>query len=401
MKLLKCILIVFILMIPAVSFAAGPNLQIYRPASDPFGLMSVQGSKTLGLNTWHFGLGINFTSKPLESTNTGIADSFLTLDLLLGVGVFEHLDLWIDVPYTAVDDPSGTFATTLSDNGLNDIMAGAKWNIYDDVFGIAFSPFIALPSGDEQNLLGDEGVGFGADLILDKHIEWFYMSLNAGYYGRSEDSSINNLRVRHELKYGTGIAADINENFAIMTELHGRASFRDKVSSPLEIVGGVRSHVNKTYFFTLGAGTGLVAGYGAPSWRAFADFRYLPNLNSGKVRKRRVHFTALPPVFFRSGSSRLDYNSQAVLDIIAHKMKQVSKRYYLQLRGHTDSTGSKTRNRRLALKRTQIVKAYLIRKGVKAEKIILEAVGEGESFSELPKQGASRRVEIRLLKSKP
>jgi OOP family OmpA-OmpF porin len=72
----------------------------------------------------------------------------------------------------------------------------------------------------------------------------------------------------------------------------------------------------------------------------------------------------------------------------------------IEIGGHTDATGSAATNRRLSLQRAQSVKAYLVRKGVRPDR--LETVGYGPDnpiATNDTEEGRreNRRVELKLL----
>lgn len=102
-------------------------------------------------------------------------------------------------------------------------------------------------------------------------------------------------------------------------------------------------------------------------------------------------------IFFENNSDKLKVASLSQLDELA----KILYRYEganLTIEGHTDSNGSDEFNQNLSQKRTESVKAYLIRKGIAASR--LTGVGMGESKPVADNKTAlgrakNRRVELK------
>ena len=72
----------------------------------------------------------------------------------------------------------------------------------------------------------------------------------------------------------------------------------------------------------------------------------------------------------------------------------------INIKGHTDNTGSAAKNKQLSENRADAVRVFMIRHGVKRENIILDALGSQDPFAEnKTKSGKSqnRRVEVKIV----
>lgn len=104
-------------------------------------------------------------------------------------------------------------------------------------------------------------------------------------------------------------------------------------------------------------------------------------------------------VTFESNRSSLTSASNAALDRVAASLV-ANPDVRIQISGHTDSVGAAATNQRLSLQRAQSVKAYLVRKGIRPDR--LETVGYGEDHPIATNDTAAgrrenRRVELTLL----
>lgn len=111
----------------------------------------------------------------------------------------------------------------------------------------------------------------------------------------------------------------------------------------------------------------------------------------------RLEFAA-QAIEFEFASSKLKLTSHDELDEIAEILKEW-KNYNIKIEGHTDSVGSEESNQVLSQKRAESAAAYLISKGIAAERI--EAIGHGETkptaTNDTPEgRQANRRVEFNL-----
>ena len=98
----------------------------------------------------------------------------------------------------------------------------------------------------------------------------------------------------------------------------------------------------------------------------------------------------LQGVTFENNSDRLTPNSTLTLDSVAEILKQ-RPNFTIEVRGHTDSTGSDEYNMNLSQRRADSVMEYLVSRGVPAGR--LSAVGFGETqpvAPTTPRKGARR-----------
>ncbi|TSA13398.1 MAG: OmpA family protein [Betaproteobacteria bacterium] len=102
---------------------------------------------------------------------------------------------------------------------------------------------------------------------------------------------------------------------------------------------------------------------------------------------------------FDFDKSALKPEGKAKLDDLVGKLKAVNLEVVIAI-GHTDSIGSNAYNQKLSLRRAASVKAYLVSKGIEANRIYTEGKGETQPVADnKTKEGRAknRRVEIEVV----
>ncbi len=91
------------------------------------------------------------------------------------------------------------------------------------------------------------------------------------------------------------------------------------------------------------------------------------------VQKEKLELAG--KVFFDTGKSSVRADSTELLDEVAAAMAAHPEVEHVVIEGHTDTSGSAARNRRLSQERADAVRSYLVLKGVAPER--LQAKGYG------------------------
>src|SRR6185503_3007344 len=111
----------------------------------------------------------------------------------------------------------------------------------------------------------------------------------------------------------------------------------------------------------------------------------------------KVTFAA--DVLFDFDKSVIKPEGKSKLDDISNKAKGANLEVVIAI-GHADSVGSDAYNQRLSVRRAESVKAYLVSKGIEANRVYTEGKGEKQPVADnKTKEGRAknRRVEIEVI----
>ena len=103
---------------------------------------------------------------------------------------------------------------------------------------------------------------------------------------------------------------------------------------------------------------------------------------------------------FETAKSQIRPNSYASLDELVELMNNKPE-YRLYIAGHTDNVGNAKKNEKLSIARAEAVKAYLVSKGIDANRIKTEGFGMSRPVdtNKTPEgRQRNRRVEFRIIK---
>jgi len=164
------------------------------------------------------------------------------------------------------------------------------------------------------------------------------------------------------------------------------------------IVGGD----NKRKSMLIGAGIGALAGGGVGFYMDRQETKLRQQLQNSGVQVVRdgdnIILNMPGNITFGTDSAAVNPDFADVLTSVALVLKEYDKTY-VDVLGHTDSSGSDTYNQALSERRAQSVSTVLMNEGIIGERIIVRGLGESYPIADNnTAQGKStnRRVEIAL-----
>ncbi|WP_372749991.1 OmpA family protein [Litorivivens sp.] len=107
----------------------------------------------------------------------------------------------------------------------------------------------------------------------------------------------------------------------------------------------------------------------------------------------------LEGVNFEFDSAKLQVNAQRILDLVAKSLLD-SPNFVVELQGHTDNVGTDSYNLMLSQDRANAVKAYLVGRGVAADRMVARGYGERQPIKDNSTEEGrerNRRVEMKVL----
>lgn len=153
----------------------------------------------------------------------------------------------------------------------------------------------------------------------------------------------------------------------------------------------------------IGAGIGMLAGAAVGQYLDQQQRELEQSLAGTGADVRRegdALYVSFPAdITFDVDSTRIYPGAYSALDRVADVLRRYPKSY-VDVIGHTDSTGSEEYNQRLSERRAEAVANYLKSRGVQPERIAVYGMGETQPIATnaTPEGRArNRRVEIRII----
>jgi outer membrane protein OmpA-like peptidoglycan-associated protein len=151
------------------------------------------------------------------------------------------------------------------------------------------------------------------------------------------------------------------------------------------------------------AGIGGIAGGGVGYYMDQQEMKLRQQLEGTGVSVTRIgdNITLNMPgnVTFALNSGDISSSFYPVLDSVGIVLKKFDQTF-VEVAGHTDSTGSAEYNQALSVRRAQSVAAYLISRPVRADRLVMVGAGENRPIASnaTPEgQARNRRVEITIV----
>ncbi|MBO6934397.1 MAG: OmpA family protein [Deltaproteobacteria bacterium] len=221
----------------------------------------------------------------VDHRTTASAVFALPLFDTLSVGFELPLVLYQNRPTLGLDEGLGATANDLATTGFGDLRLVAKVQLLQAErhgLDLAVMPVFTVPMGGNDSYFRERDFTFAPELLISRASlsGAFRFSLNVGYQVR-EKTQLVNLEVDDEVSVRLGIAGRLGKLGAPPIELDlsvamafaASDSFDNASQTPFEIRAGATYDAHELVAPFIGAGVGVVRGYGTPDWRVFAGVR--------------------------------------------------------------------------------------------------------------------------------
>lgn len=224
--------------------------------------------------------------------NGNIIEQMTTVHLLAAYGITDGLELGVALPFGFVEGRDIDILGGANGGAAGDMRFSPRYRILGgddgDGFRLAASLDFTVPTGDGTKGYGSESLSLAPVFAADMGLGMVRIVANLGFRYRPETEKLSNVEIGNEVIYALGGQIDFGESpYAALVEVHGVApagSVEDTAASaPLELLAGLRAHTIDGHAATLGAGYGLIDGYGAPGLRIMAGYTYSPAADTCQV----------------------------------------------------------------------------------------------------------------------
>jgi OOP family OmpA-OmpF porin len=301
--------------------AGNVTLDVFRPAIDSRGYLTVNASQVLGDRELSFGLGsLDWGHRLLELDANGSTysiDHIITATLIAAVGLRvrgAELELGASVPLRIMSGnrgpaslgdpgtPNDDRVHALDGQGLGNIGLHLKTRLLSTSrgprVGLGVIASLYLPTiNPEDRFLGETQLVPQLVGVVDKELgreRRLRISFNGGVRLRRTTTFTNSdpgpdmapvtgrsITAGSELPFGLGVGyAVARQRFDVIAEVFGAIPIGAHQSyQPLEVLAGVKLYLARSSFLTLGAGRGLMPDQGAnPALRGFIGIVFEPSI---------------------------------------------------------------------------------------------------------------------------
>lgn len=441
-----CGLIAALLAVPSPVHALRSNNIIFiRPSIDGGRYFVTEQSQ--GLYQWGYHLGFNaeYTFEPAEVATaggggrvSGVVDDLGVGFFTTGLGLTDWLNVGLDFPvafyetfFNFLRAPNQCTVTGPCPKEtkvkMGDFLFALKGRIIDSdrhVIGVSLQPFVTIPTGSGHYVTGFGQATGGAKLIIDTHIKRkLFLALNAGWQTLKEtrwSADTANATVDDLLLLSGAANLALGKNLELVGEVFGQTLIQNpwahQIQSPFGWLAGMRYSPGfiKRWAFGLSGGTGIGRGFGSPKFHALAQVRYkktkvveLEGAEEAPVEVEAPYEEKIiitQTVHFEFDRWNIRPVSFPILDDVVTVLQQNQQIRQLRIEGHTDWIGSDEYNNRLSMKRANSVRDYLTAKGISADRLTAEGLGESRPIADNNTdlgRAKNRRTEFTVVETGP
>jgi len=227
---------------------------------------------------WYVGGVFEYADEPLIRTAAGgrvvpFVDDLMAVNLSVGSTAHERVRFEASAPvYLASVGPDGQRGPRFGDARLGGMVLLVVPETGDEGFGLGFSPYLDLPTGDEEAFLGQASLAGSAVLSASGAFDRLTLTANSGMqFNPAMD--IDNLTGSDAVLIGLGVGYSPSPSIGLNYEVRGsmpvQVSADAWTGAPFEGLLTGRYVDDGGGFFLAGAAMGLTPGIGAATLRLF------------------------------------------------------------------------------------------------------------------------------------
>lgn len=278
------------------SASDGFDAQNWKPALDPYGYVTVEGTRSLSALDPHLAVYFDWARNPLKlktprptGGGTEVIKDLSMVDFVAAIGLLDFrshggLELSLDVPFAVNENgkrievaPGETVPATLPETSWGDVRTAAKFSFLDrkdNLIGLAVRGEVQWPTGDSTTYLSnDRKVTWNVGVALKKEISILRIGVTAAYEDFPGVIHVQGATISEKLKLGGGIA--LKPFDSIPLEAVGEAfstvrigdPWKSQVESPIEVGGAIK--YSGKFFALAGANGACNQGIGAAELRIY------------------------------------------------------------------------------------------------------------------------------------
>ena len=285
-------------------------IQRFDPAPGARNYFTTRGARTDGKMVWSLGVFANYSYRPFEvgscelSTTDSTADrtcanakestkrtarvieNEFTGDLLGTLTPVPRLQMSLKIPISwvkgqGIDERGVNTKAGINAAGLGDAQLEAKVRVHgqvNDPFVLGLGGFVTAPLGHataKDKYIGDTLPSAGVRLILDG--EKGPLSVGANLTGVFRDKAVlGSSTIGSEARYSVAAGYRVGPVFRLIADGFGTTRFSATAGeNTLEIDGGFQIlPLSSPLTVSLGGGTAVINGVGAPKFRGFLGVQY-------------------------------------------------------------------------------------------------------------------------------
>lgn len=269
----------------AAPAAAQIDVERFKPAVTHDGWVTAEGSQVRpGADPWEFGLFLNYARNPLVVVDdngdkvASFVDGRMGIDALASMTLAGPFAVGLGMPLYVLQsgdvDPDSA--------GLGKLRVVPKLRLLDDRegLGLALAAELRAPT-HTGDFSGNDGFEGGPRVIADARFRsGIRLGVNVGAMFKKSET-FGNVEAGNELTYAAALGyrfGGLSGKTEIGFELAGGVGLAqsDNEELPLEALPFIRHNPSEEWEIMGGAGAGVIAGYGVPTWRLFVGVRFRP-----------------------------------------------------------------------------------------------------------------------------